>query len=68
MHHPIAPGAALAAVVAWLLIGLRWPRAWLVVVPAALPVASFAPWTGWVGVDEFDVLLLATLAAGYARL
>jgi hypothetical protein len=53
---------------AWALAGMRWPRAWLVVVPAALPAASFAPWTGWIGVDEFDLLLLATLAAGYARL
>jgi len=67
-HHPIAPAAASAGAVAWVLVAWRWPRAWLFVVPAALPVLGFAPWTGWIGIDEFDLLLLATLAAGHARL
>lgn len=58
----------LGGAFAWMLVGMRWPRAWLFVVPAALPFASLAPWTGWIGVDEFDILLLATLAGGYARL
>jgi len=58
----------LALAAAWALAATRWPHAWLAVVPAALPLLSFAPWTGWIGVDEFDILLLATLAAGYARL
>lgn len=34
---------------------------------ALLPVASFAPSTGWWLVDEFDLLVLAMLAGGYGR-
>ncbi len=34
---------------------------------ALLPVASWAPSTGWWLVDEFDLLVLATLAGAYAR-
>jgi hypothetical protein len=53
---------------AWVLLAYRWPRAWLLVLPAAMPALNFAPWTGWIGIDEFDVFLLTTLAAGYAKL
>lgn len=67
-HHPLAPGIALPAFATWAAIAWRWPGAWLFVVPALLPAASLAPWTGWQMVDEFDLLLLGTLAAGHARL
>jgi hypothetical protein len=67
-HHPIDARVALLAFGAWVACAWRWPRAWLFVVPALLPAASLAPWTGWQMVDEFDLLLLGTLAAGHARL
>jgi len=67
-HHPLAPAIALSALGGWVACAWRWPRAWLFVVPALLPAASLAPWTGWQMVDEFDLLLLGTLAAGHARL
>jgi hypothetical protein len=67
-HHPLSPALALAAFGAWAACAWRWPRAWWFVVPALLPAASLAPWTGWQMVDEFDLLLLGTLAAGHARL
>lgn len=67
-QHVLAPGLALGLWVAWLLVALRWPHAWLVVVPAALPVLGLAPWTGWGLLDEFDLLVLAALAAGHLRL
>ncbi|MCP5286900.1 MAG: hypothetical protein H6933_18580 [Burkholderiaceae bacterium] len=35
---------------------------------AALPVAGLAPWTGWMLVEEFDLMLLALLAGSFARL
>ena len=55
---------------AWLAIGLvlygvllwRFPSVWLVVVPAALPLLDLAPWTGRFFWDEFDLLMLVTLA------
>ena len=67
-HHVLAPGLALGLWAAWLLAALRWPHAWLLVVPAALPVLGLAPWTGWSATDEFDLLVLAALAAGHLRL
>lgn len=50
------------------LVAARWPQAWLTLLPAALPWLDFAPWTGWVAVGEFDLLVLAAIAAGHARL
>lgn len=38
------------------------PAAWLIVIPAALPLLDLAPWTGRFFWDEFDLLMLATLA------
>jgi hypothetical protein len=40
----------------------RWPSAWLIIVPAALPLLDLAPWTGRFFWDEFDLLMLVTLA------
>lgn len=50
-----------AALLAWCALLRRWPRAWLLLVPAALPVFDLAPWTGRFFLDEFDALLAATL-------
>jgi hypothetical protein len=66
--HPLLPVAALCAWGLWLGVAWRWPHSWLFVLPAALPLASLAPWTGWVVRDEFDLLVLGALVAGYARL
>jgi hypothetical protein len=38
------------------------PAAWLVVVPAALPLFDLAHWSGRFFWDEFDLLMLTTLA------
>ncbi len=47
-----------------LYLALLWhyPKAWLVIVPAALPVFDLAFWTGRFFLDEFDLLLAVTLA------
>lgn len=44
-----------------------WPLAWLVVVPAALPLLDLAPWTGRFFLDEFDLLILATAGTIWLR-
>lgn len=44
-----------------------WPLAWLVVVPAALPLLDLAPWTGRFFFDEFDLLILATAGSLWLR-
>jgi hypothetical protein len=66
-RHPVAPWSAAAAFGAWCLAAWRWPGLWLAVVPAALPLLNFSPWTGWIAVEEFDLLLLGTLAAVWLR-
>jgi hypothetical protein len=43
------------------------PEAWLIAVPALLPVLDLAPWTGWIAIDELDALLLVTAGIGYLR-
>ncbi len=63
--YPV-PKLPLAALLAGYMALLLWrPQAWLVAVPALLPVLDFAPWTGWFFLEELDLLLLATGAAGY---
>jgi hypothetical protein len=34
--------------------------------PALLPALGFAPWSGWTGIDEFDLAVLATATGAYA--
>lgn len=67
-HHPLAPAFAVVAVV--LLAALAaWRPLWIpVALLGLLPVSGLAPWTGWMLAEEFDLLLLALLAGGWARL
>ena len=45
----------------------RYPRAWLLVLPALLPVFDLAPWSGWFFFDELDFVVLLTIATGLWR-
>lgn len=67
-HHPLSPVIVFMAVVLWSVIVWRWPSTWLFAAPALLPVANLLPWTGWIVFEEFDLLLLASAAGGYAHL
>ena len=66
-HHPVAPVMALVLLWGWVLLTAWRPGLWLWVVPACLPFMNFSPWTGWLVFEEFDLLLLGTLAGGYGR-
>ncbi|MDO9162253.1 MAG: VanZ family protein [Methylococcaceae bacterium] len=46
----------------------RFPMAWLIAIPALLPILDFAPWTGRFFFDEFDLLVLTTLAVYFWRM
>jgi hypothetical protein len=63
--QPTVLGLLLAAYAA-----LIWhrPQIILIVVPAALALFDLAPWSGRFYFDEFDLLLLTSVAVGYARL
>jgi hypothetical protein len=66
-HHPLS-GAV--AVVAWLLaaVSCAWrPGAWPTLVPALLPLLALATYSGWMVVEELDLLVLAVAAGGYLR-
>ncbi|MBV5298713.1 MAG: hypothetical protein JZU64_11450 [Rhodoferax sp.] len=67
-QHPLWPVSVLLLFLMWCLLVAWRPLIWLFAVPALCPLLNFAPWTGWLMVEEFDILLLATLAGGYFSL
>ena len=67
-HHAITPLAAVGGFVAAIVAGFAWPRLWLVALPALIPVASFAPWTGSLAVEEIDLFALGFASGAYARM
>lgn len=68
LHYPLMPPAAAAAFALAAAAFYVWPSAWLTAVPALLPLIGLAPWSGWIAVEELDLLVLAAAAGGYARL
>ena len=67
-HHPLAPTLVTVAFVLWSGVVFLRPIAWLFVVPALLPIIDLAPWTGWLIVEEFDILVLGAAAGAYASM
>jgi hypothetical protein len=51
------------ALVLYLLLLVGFRHAWLIVIPALLPVLDLAPWTGRFFLDESDLFLLVTVGA-----
>ncbi|MEF8766610.1 MAG: hypothetical protein ABTS16_16760 [Candidatus Accumulibacter phosphatis] len=68
VHHPLWPALLSGLFVAWCLAVCWRPDIWLFVLPALLPAASFSAWTGWIGIDEFDLLVLGAAAGCHARM
>jgi hypothetical protein len=66
-HYPAMPWAVSTVFVLGCITFWAYPTAWLVVVPALLPVFGFALWTGWITFEELDLLVLAVAAGGYVR-
>ncbi len=67
-HHPLAPVLATALLVVWIVAVFVYPLAWLFIVPALLPIVDLAQWTGWLVVEEFDILVLGAAAGAYASM
>ena len=62
--HPLLLGLLLAAYAA---LVWRHPPLLVAAIPAALPLLDLAQWSGRFFFDEFDMLIVASLAVGYAR-
>ena len=64
LHGFILTG--LLAIYAFILYRHFW--LWLLAIPIALPLLDLSPITGRLLLDEFDLLILATIAIGYWRI
>lgn len=64
---PVAPWALLFGLVAYALLLVRHEAAWLIVLPALLPVLDLTPWTGVRLLTEFDAFVAVSLAFGMWR-
>ena len=64
--HPFADALVMSLIV-YAVFLWRYPRAALPAVLALLPILNFAPWTGWVLVDEFDLVVAVTVAVWLVR-
>jgi len=62
LTYPIAPFALGLFLLGYTTLLVYLPYAWLIVIPALLPLMDFSPWTGRFFFDEFDLLILTTLA------
>ena len=67
-HYPLGWQVPIVLVVLWSVLSYLRPAANLFFVPMLLPLIGLYPWTGWLTFEEFDLLVLAVMAGGYARL
>ncbi|MHB1247393.1 MAG: VanZ family protein [Sulfuriferula sp.] len=68
LRYPLGSVWLGGAILAYAALLRRWPHAWLIAVPAMLPVLDFTPFTGRFFFDEFDCLVLVTFAVvGWRR-
>jgi len=64
---PFARPWVAAALIACFVWQLRAPDAWLLYLPALLPVFDLTLWSGRLYITEFDLLILTTAAAHFWR-
>ena len=63
--YPLRPALISVGFLGYGCLLWRYPTLWLFVVPALLPVFDLAPWTGRFFFDEFDGVVLVTLAVRF---
>jgi hypothetical protein len=64
---PFARPYVAAALVACCIAQWRYPDAWLVYVPALLPIFDLTLWSGRLYINEFDLLIVATAAVHFGQ-
>lgn len=66
-HHPLLGLWAVLVCGVAAAVGLWAPGAWPLWLLPLLPLVGAMPWTGWLVVEELDLLALAAGAGGYLR-
>ena len=64
-YYPVASVWLGLFLIGYTVLLVYFPYAWLVAIPALLPIMDFTPWTGRFFFDEFDLVILSTLAFYY---
>lgn len=67
-HYPLGDGAAIGLFLVASILAFLRPAWFLVIIPATIPLIGLAPWTGWLALEEFDLLVLAVTSGGYLRI
>ncbi|WP_394753911.1 O-antigen ligase family protein [Crenothrix sp.] len=62
LQYPIAPLWLAGFLLCYGCLLHRYPATWLFFIPALLPIMDFTAWTGRFFCDEFDLLVLTTVA------
>ncbi|MDT8426765.1 MAG: VanZ family protein [Methyloprofundus sp.] len=60
--YPNSAIALMAALILYAIILSKYPQAWLMVIPALLPITDLSPWTGRLFFAEFDYFIILTFA------
>jgi VanZ family protein len=68
LAFPLARPLLILGLVLYATLLWRRPHAWVAVIPALLPMLDLSDVTGRLWLDAFDLVVLLTLAVGYARL
>lgn len=68
IHYPLNHSWLAAALLGYGCILWLKPESWLFALPAILPVADLAAWSGWLFFEELDLFVLVTVAIGYWKL
>jgi hypothetical protein len=65
--HPLSPATALSAMGCLALLAFVKPLWSASAVLTLLPLIGLMPWTGWILVEELDLVVLAIATGGYLR-
>lgn len=65
--YPLGPAWLIVALAIYAALLWRYPGLGLPAIFALLPLLNFAPWSGWILLNEFDLLLAVTLAVRLLR-
>lgn len=64
-QHPLGAALACSAVLLTALLARYFWTLWPSWMLGLVPAIALTPWTGWTLIEEFDLLVLASLAGGY---